>query len=32
VVTPRLVFYKVVGREVRIYRVLHARRVYEDIL
>jgi len=32
VVTPCLVFYKVARREVRVYRVLHGRRAYEDIL
>lgn len=27
-----LVFFKLVGREVRVYRVLHARRAYERLL
>ena len=31
-VTPHLVFYKVVRREVRVYRVLHGKRAHEDIL
>ena len=32
VVAPRLIFYKVVGREVRVYRVLHGKRAYQDLL
>lgn len=30
--TPYLIFYKVAGRTVRVYRVLHTRRAYRDIL
>ena len=32
VVTPHLVFYKVLAREARVYRVLHGQRAYEEIL
>jgi plasmid stabilization system protein ParE len=32
VVGPNLVFYKVVRRQVRVYRVLHGKRAYQAIL
>jgi addiction module RelE/StbE family toxin len=32
VVPPHLVFYKVIRRQVRVYRVLHGKRAYQDIL
>lgn len=31
-VAPHLVFYKVVRKEVRVYRILHGKRAYEDLL
>jgi len=27
-----LIFYKILRKQVRVYRVLHGRRAYEDIL
>jgi addiction module RelE/StbE family toxin len=32
VVAPHLIFYKVIRREVRVYRVLHGKRAYEKTL
>ncbi len=32
VVGNHLIFYKLVGRQVRVYRVLHGRRSYRDLL
>jgi len=32
VVPPHLVFYKVVRSELRVYRVLHGKRAYQDLL
>jgi toxin ParE1/3/4 len=32
VVAPHLLFYKVLGKQVRVYRIIHSKRAYEDWL